>query len=175
MCSLAFLHVFADIICKLLGVFEVLTSPLDQHSQEILSKFTFPRSFHEQNWQMIYKKTNLDKLYPNKIEIYLSKKTVTKYPSNFLSTHHKTLVKKGFYFKFQSLIFFNIFQFSETMKSWTTHCVKSVQIRSYFWSLFSCIRTEYGDLRSPSKEKYEPEITPYLDNFQAVTFSNRSL
>ena len=25
-----------------------------------------------------------------------------------------------------------------------THCVKSVQIRSYFWSVFSCIRTEYG-------------------------------
>ena len=28
------------------------------------------------------------------------------------------------------------------------HCVKSVQIRSFFWSKFSCIRTEYGDLRS---------------------------
>ena len=27
------------------------------------------------------------------------------------------------------------------------HCVKCVQIRSYFWSVFSCIRTEYGDLR----------------------------
>ena len=24
--------------------------------------------------------------------------------------------------------------------------VKSVQIRSYLWSVFSCIRTEYGDL-----------------------------
>ena len=23
------------------------------------------------------------------------------------------------------------------------HCVKSVQIRSFFWSVFSCIRTEY--------------------------------
>ena len=28
------------------------------------------------------------------------------------------------------------------------HYVKSVQIRSFFWSVFSCIRTEYGDLRS---------------------------
>ena len=28
------------------------------------------------------------------------------------------------------------------------NCVKSVQIRSYFWSVFSCIRTEYGNLRS---------------------------
>ena len=26
------------------------------------------------------------------------------------------------------------------------HCVKSVQVRGYFWSVFSCIRTEYGDL-----------------------------
>ena len=26
------------------------------------------------------------------------------------------------------------------------HCVKSVQIQSFFWSVFSCIRTEYGDL-----------------------------
>ena len=30
------------------------------------------------------------------------------------------------------------------------HCVKSVQIRSFFWSVFSGIRTEYGDLRSKS-------------------------
>ena len=26
----------------------------------------------------------------------------------------------------------------------TSHCVKSVQIRSFFWSVFSRIRTEYG-------------------------------
>ena len=26
----------------------------------------------------------------------------------------------------------------------TIHCVKSVLIRSFFWSVFSCIRTEYG-------------------------------
>ena len=37
------------------------------------------------------------------------------------------------------------------------HCVKSVQIRNYFWSVFSCIRIEYG-----------PEITPHLDTFHAV-------
>ena len=28
------------------------------------------------------------------------------------------------------------------------HCVKSVQIRSIFWSLFYCIRTEYRKIRS---------------------------
>ena len=30
------------------------------------------------------------------------------------------------------------------------HCVKSIEIRSFFWSVFSCNRTEYGDLRSKS-------------------------
>ena len=41
------------------------------------------------------------------------------------------------------------------------HYVKNVQIRSFFWSVFSCIRTEYAG-------KYGPEKTPYLDTFQAV-------
>ena len=40
---------------------------------------------------------------------------------------------------------------------------KVSQIRSFFWSVFSCIRTEYWDLQS----KYRPEKTPYLDTFQA--------
>ena len=41
------------------------------------------------------------------------------------------------------------------------HCTKSVQIRSFFCSLFSCIWTEYGDLRSKvfrsNTGKYGPE------------------
>ena len=37
------------------------------------------------------------------------------------------------------------------------HCVKSVQIWSYFWSVFS-----------PNTEKYGPETTSYLDTFHAV-------
>ena len=28
------------------------------------------------------------------------------------------------------------------------HCVKSVQIQSFFWFVFSCIPTEYGEIRS---------------------------
>ena len=36
-------------------------------------------------------------------------------------------------------------------------CVKTVQIRSFFRSVFSRIRTEYG-----------PEKTPYLETFHAV-------
>ena len=32
------------------------------------------------------------------------------------------------------------------LSSCQEHCVKSVQIRGFFWSVFSRIRTEYGDL-----------------------------
>ena len=35
----------------------------------------------------------------------------------------------------------------------SSHCVKSVQIRSFLWSVFSCIWAEYGNLRC---------ISPYL-------------
>ena len=38
-------------------------------------------------------------------------------------------------------------------------CVKSVQIRIFFWSVFSCIQTEYEDLL----RKYGPEQPLYLD------------
>ena len=40
--------------------------------------------------------------------------------------------------------------------------------RFFFWFVFSCIRTEYGDLLSASTGKYGPEKTPYLDVFHAV-------
>ena len=35
------------------------------------------------------------------------------------------------------------------------HYVKSVQIRSFFWSVFSCIRTEYGEIRSISSHSVQ--------------------
>ena len=38
------------------------------------------------------------------------------------------------------------------------HCVKSVQMRSFFWSVFSCIRTEYGDLLCKSVVVAKNEI-----------------
>ena len=40
---------------------------------------------------------------------------------------------------------------SKKMKlSFTEDCMKSVQMRTFFWSLFSSIRTEYADLRNTS-------------------------
>ena len=42
-----------------------------------------------------------------------------------------------------------------------SHCMKSVQIQSFLWSLFSCIWTEY--------RKIKPEKTPYLDTLHVVS------
>ena len=62
----------------------------------------------------------------------------------------------------------------EKIRSKNIHCVKIVQIRSYFWYVFSCIRIEYGDLRSKfGTGKYGPEITPYLDTVHAEIFSKK--
>ena len=52
------------------------------------------------------------------------------------------------------VIFYQIFSSSQEERS--VHCVKSVQIRSFFWSVFSCIWTNTG--------KYGPQKTPYLGN-----------
>ena len=40
--------------------------------------------------------------------------------------------------------------FSQSLINEDLHCVKCVQIRSFFWSVFSHIRTEYGEIRSIS-------------------------
>ena len=34
------------------------------------------------------------------------------------------------------------------------HCLKSVHIRIYFWSVFSCIGTEYGKIRTRNNSVY---------------------
>ena len=39
----------------------------------------------------------------------------------------------------------NINNISNNKDISTKHCLKSVQRQSFFWSVFSCIRTEYGD------------------------------
>ena len=48
------------------------------------------------------------------------------------------------------------------------HCVKTFQIRSHFWSVFSRIRTEYGERRSTKYLSIFSLWTPYLDTFHAV-------
>ena len=48
----------------------------------------------------------------------------------------------------------------------TKHCVKSVQIQSIFWSVFSFIRTKYRDLRS--KSPYSVRIQENADQTNSV-------
>ena len=52
--------------------------------------------------------------------------------------------------------------------------MKNVQIQRFFWSVFSCIWTEFGDLRrifSPNTGKYGPEKPPYLDTYFPISRS----
>ena len=44
------------------------------------------------------------------------------------------------------LCFIKIYIAGRWKKIWIMHYVKSVQIRSFFWSVFSRIRTEYGEI-----------------------------
>ena len=48
------------------------------------------------------------------------------------------------------------------------HCVKSVQIRIFFWSLFSCIRTEYGDLRIRIQIRIGKISSHFKSKFQVI-------
>ena len=50
------------------------------------------------------------------------------------------------------------------------HCVKSIQKWSFFWSIFSRIRTEYGYLSvfGLNAGKCGPEKAPCLNAFHAV-------
>ena len=59
------------------------------------------------------------------------------------------------------------------------HYVKSVQIQNYFWSVFSHIRTEYGEILRMSPYsvrmrenlgRMQTRITPNTDTFYAVSY-----
>ena len=61
----------------------------------------------------------------------------------------------------------SVYKYAETIecfKKWLTFtkiCVESVQIRSYFWSVFFCIWSEHGDLHSESP--YSVRIQETMD------------
>ena len=55
----------------------------------------------------------------------------------------------------------------QSKKHWKkTHYAKIVQILSIIWSIFSCIRTKYGDLRS--KSAYSTLIQENTDQKNSV-------
>ena len=73
-------------------------------------------------------------------------------------------------------IFNDVLNISKVSSNYS-HCVKSVQIRSFFWSSFSLIHIKYGVLQnkspyiSPITGKYRPEKTPNTDTFQVVNMT----
>ena len=70
-----------------------------------------------------------------------------------ISAEPEKIVKHESYdgmFSFFFLDCLNMFQDTESILNISTklnrHCVKSVQIRRFFWSVFSLIRNEYGEI-----------------------------
>ena len=75
---------------------------------------------------------------------------------------HLTYIMK-FYLILLGIIRFNSF----------LYCVKSVQIRRFFWSVFHSDwiqRDTYLSVFSPNTVEYGPEETLYLDNFHVVLY-----
>ena len=70
-----------------------------------------------------------------------------------------TFLHRKISLSFFSVNFYDYFSFVAIIRIFEIrHCVNSVQIRSYFWSVFSCIQSKYR----------KPVTTPYLDTFHAV-------
>ena len=72
-------------------------------------------------------------------------KTITKY-----NNHPSIITIKKFILNSDSIFSFQHCSKGKITKMINMHCVKSVQIRSIFWSVFSGIWTEYGEIRSIS-------------------------
>ena len=72
----------------------------------------------------------------------------------FWKCHFNNSVKLNFW-KFFSVYFEFLFLNSLFCHFHEVHCVESVQIRSFFWSLFSRIWTECGEIRSISRIQSE--------------------
>ena len=76
---------------------------------------------------------------------------------------------------YHSLTWRTITQFKAVLKSdvyapLETHCLKSIQIRSFFCSVFSCIWTEYGDLRTKYPISVEIEENADLKKLRFWSF-----
>ena len=76
--------------------------------------------------------------------------------TKFLRTSFLQNTSGGYFCKNPRLIIFSVHLlcsrmnlslfFSQNFSNSNSHCVKSIQIRNYFCSVFSCIRPEYGNL-----------------------------
>ena len=81
-------------------------------------------------------------------------KLVTKSDIGGIGVHaNSDITTKKICISLKQTLLINTFYLFNTQIHIRQHCGKSVQIRSFFWSVFSCIWTEK---------------TPYLDTFHAV-------
>ena len=90
----------------------------------------------------------------------------------------KTNCRYSFFYPIYPLLIVKISK-ACNYKERENHCVKSVQKQRFFWTVFSRIRTEYGDplylcVFSPNVGKDRSKKTPYLDTFHAVNFFKNS-
>ena len=83
------------------------------------------------------------------------------------------LFQRYFLCKFKIRRFTTWADSASVKKKWgICHCVKSVQIRSSFWSVYSRIRTESFNLRIQfGYRKIRTRKNSYLDTFHAVVIS----
>ena len=53
------------------------------------------------------------------------------------------------FISYTAMLFFIFLKSAEVYRLFgINHCVKSVQTYNFFWSVFSCIRAEYGKIRT---------------------------
>ena len=98
------------------------------------------------------------------LRLYISPKPLS--PNHRALNAEKTVAISLYYLKDTASIGIVVNSFGVAIC--TVHCVKSIHIRSYFWSEFSCIWIEYGDLlrKSPYSirlQKLRTEITEITD------------
>ena len=134
------------LLMKKLGVLNFEVSRMKLFYFQGVRLCTFLRGKNRgQLWLCKMKKLELQKIKKGK------KTLLPECLSLFMTFHHKGL----FLPKMISRTYIRV-QFNNVML-WTwadvplaisviSHCVKCAQIRSYFWFVFACIWTEYGDL-----------------------------
>ena len=124
---------------------------LRESKKKNVSNIQRKRIKHYNNLQCNLVKTNiLDVTFDLKIGTYYSYR---KHNTEILYKHKQSSHPPSIIKQIPSIINKRVTDLScdsDHFNKAAPHCVKSVQIRSFFWSIFSCIRTEYGDLRNKS-------------------------
>ena len=92
------------------------------------------------------------KRHARALSLYIHKEKLSR---NYIEKQKSTLSyirTSNFRLWLAALFFFFVYvntsQKISSITQWSSHCEKSVQIRSYFWSVFSCIQSKYREIRT---------------------------